>query len=84
MALMVSMMTASNPQITLLMPVLQSPLLSMPEAGLSTAPRHALVCIMYLRHKLTKMPKIRHYYINRGTQKIAAEVAAIAKKYFHQ
>lgn len=29
MALMVSMMTASNPQITLLMPVLQSPLLSM-------------------------------------------------------
>ena len=29
MALMVSMMTASDPQITLLMPVLQSPLLSM-------------------------------------------------------
>ena len=40
--------------------------------------------IINLRHKTTKMPKIRHYYINRGTQKIAAEVAAIAKKYFHQ
>ena len=40
--------------------------------------------IINLRHKTTKMPKIRHYYINRGTQKIAAELAAIAKKYFHQ
>ena len=28
------------------------------------------------------MPKIRHYYINRGTQKIAAELAAIAKNIF--